>query len=908
MKRNRLFIWLMAGLSLLAVACTEQEQANQQTGDPTALHATIIEDVAATRSIVVDNPGIKLESFWKDGDQIGVFGESDKNITFSVTQSAISSDGKSADFNSPAGIPAGQLMAYYPYSANATQSGDGLALDFPATQHYTTVGGIAQPDPEACAMAGIGTRGNGISFVNLMAVLKVGQVFSSETQVRSVEFRDLDDGPVCGSYTVSFDGSVPTTTFAGGGKVLTLDLGNEGVTAYKGGLFTVFIVVPARSYPKGFEITFIDIDGNRTVKTAGSRDGKKLQRSVVYPVGDITTYESVPGMSYELKPNAQIMTPDKLDMVNVVGTQREYVKTDDGETALDRDGVPIVMPTLNMIVHKDMNPQEGGYLIFNQPSSDLPHGGVYKIEQCKESYDGEHYEVWAVPEANFAAAFEKLVIGEPLYDSEGNLNPDGGIDLDIASYVKEIRDADGNVISSYEVPTYDMNFVETMARNTATRGSVSHTYTPPALTLSMDDGSHCTCDVSAQMSLGVRIAIGAFAGELQYIYTTVNPKLDLKTTFGLYGKVEKSKREHLITLYTAGIPIGPVIIIPEITFEGIGGIGGEVKFTASTKFSYDLGTYGLSYNKGEGLNFRKKYNQPAKNDGFMPQLDASLQGSLYAYGGIGIKIGLSVYAMCSLGLSTDVQLKFGIVSDSSNRSAVKLALTPEVVVTPYTAVLGGRLAKLWNGLSGKIELESIWERYLIPGVYGTTGLELQYTEPRTITMDYGGYEGTMSGVSIPYGAKIAYDLLLKGRPLRDWDVVINVYDGANYQFLDDLFGNHSDIDLEFIQTWERNGIRHIFQPSVFIPKPRRVAQVSLGKYTTDLDSLELKGTADYESHTLNFEFQSGVPYATREGIERGSVKIPEEDYYEEILIGNKTYSGLIGKIFFWPNRANGEPY
>jgi hypothetical protein len=548
-----------------------------------------------------------------------------------------------------------------------------------------------------------------------------------------------------------------------------------------------------------------------------------------------------------------------------------------------------------------MNPQEDGYLIFNQPSSDLPHGGVYKVKQCKQYYDGDHYEVWAVPEANFAAAFENLVIGEPLYDSEGNLNPDGGIDIDIASYVKEIRDADGNVISSYEVPTYDMNFAETMARNSATRASVSHTYTPPALTLSMDDESHCTCDITAQMKLGVRIAIGAIAGELQYVYTTVNPQLDLKTTFGLYGKVEKSKRKHLITLYTAGIPIGPVIIIPEITFEGIGGIGGELKFTASTKFSYDLGTYGLSYNKGEGLNFRKNYDQPAKDDGFMPQLDASLQGSLYAYGGIGIKIGLSVYAMCSLGLSTDVQLKFGIVGDSSNGSAVKLALTPEVVVTPYTAILGGKLAKMWQGLSGKIELEPLWERYLVPGVYGTTGIDLLYTEPRTISMDYDGFEGTMSGVSIPYGGKIGYNLLLKGRPLRDWDVVVNVYEGGDYRFLNDLFGNQSDVELKSIQTWEANGIRHIFQPSVYIPKPRRVAQLTIGKYTSDLDSLELKGTLDYD-------FASGVPTATREAIECGSIKIPDEDSYEDMMIGDKMYKGLMGKIFFWPTRANGTDY
>ena len=231
----------MAALTLLATACTEQEQATPQ-GDPASLRVTISDDEAATRCIVIDNPGIKLESFWK-------------------------------------GL--GTLMAYYPYISNASQTGDGLVLDFPAVQHYTTVGGVPQPDSEVCFMAGKGSVGNGISFVNLMAVLKVGQAFESETQVRSVEFRDLSGAPVSGTFSVSFNGNIPEATFTGSGTVLTLDLGAEGQTAYEGSLFNIFLVVPARNYPKGFEITFVTVDGQQTVRTIGSREGKELKRSVV---------------------------------------------------------------------------------------------------------------------------------------------------------------------------------------------------------------------------------------------------------------------------------------------------------------------------------------------------------------------------------------------------------------------------------------------------------------------------------------------------------------------------------------------------------------------------------------------------------------------------------------------------
>lgn len=895
MSRNRFLQWLMAASALLTTACSEQESA-PVVSDPTVLHTTIADDQAVTRSIVLDNPGIKLESFWQSGDRIGVFGPSGQNIMFSIAESSISSDGKSADFRTVTDIPAGDLQAYYPYSSTATISGTSLKLDFPTTQHYTLVGGIPQPDPQASVMVGKGSKDAGISFVNVMAVVKIGQVFAENTTIKNIEFRDLSGAPVSGSFTIDLSSGLPVTTFTGTGQVLTLDMGSQGIEAIGGGLFTAFIVVPARDYPKGFEVTFIAADGTRTVRTAGSKEGKTLKRSVVYPVGDISTYQNIPGMSYELKPTTQVMTPEKLDMVKVLSVSTNYAKADDGTPIVDANGNRIVLPTLTLSAHKDMNPQVGGYLIFNQPTTDMPQGGVFKIDQCQLSSDGNHYEVVAVPETNFAAPFESLTIGEPLYDEAGNLNPNGGVDIDISSYIREIRDGEGNILSSRAVPTYDTNVADAMARRTSTRASSSHTYCPPALTLSAEDGNHCSCDVTAQMTIGMRIAAGAFAGELQYIYTTVNPKLSLKTTFGLSGKAEWSKRKHLLTIYTTGIPIGPIVVIPEISFDMLGGVGGEVKFTASTTFNYDLGTYGLIYNKGNGLSFRYQSPPAPKDDNFNPTLGSDFSGSLYAYGGMGMKAGLSVYAMCSLGAATDATLKFGIVKDLTNPGGLKLALTPEVSIKPYTAIIGGKLAKVWDGLSSKIELDPIWERYIIPGLYGTAGIDLLWSDPMKIDYVVKDINSKLD-ISVSTGAKVGYNIILKGKPLSNWEVLVDLYKSSDYSYLTLMFDPNMD---EIKSDFNANGILHLLDPAVYISKPIHVSSLKVGDYTISDDSVTIKGSLDYP-------FESGVGYAAVASIRSGSTKVPEEGA-QTMYIGDKEVRGLVGKIFFWPYRSNGAPY
>lgn len=886
-------MWFVAVISLLITACSEQEAMNSVNSfGGEALHATISEDKAATRSIVIDNPGVKLETFWDTGDIIAVSGSSTQNVKFTIAEGTISANGKSADFKTTSDTPTGDLVAYYPYDEKAVVSDKDITLDFPATQKYTRINGVPQPDPKACVMAGKGSASTGIEFMNVMAVLKVGQVFTSETTVSSIEFHDLSDASVCGTYKINLAGSVPSSEFTGSGKVITLDMGASGIKAEANTLFTAFVVVPARNYPKGFEVTFVAADGKRTIKTAGSKQGKKLERSVVYPIGDITTYEDIPGMICELKPTAQIMTPEKLDMVTIIDNANNYVVTEDGSLAMDANGNYIRMPELTMLVDKDMNPQVDGYLIFNQPSNEMPQGGIYKVKTCTLAADGEHYEVYAVPETNIAAPFEKLIIGEPLYDENGNLNENGGIELDISSYVKEIRDGEGNVINTRSVPTYDTNASEAM-----TRATIHKKFKAPALTLSIDEKEHCACDISAQMSVSMRIAIGIIHGELQYVYQTVNPTLDLKTTFALYAKIEKEKRERLMNFLFGGIPVGPLVFMPEIGFDGFVGIGGEAKLSASKTFSYDLGTYGLAYNKGDGFQYRRLPTPaPEPATDFEPQLEAGLSASIYAFGGIAMRVGVSISGMFSFGANTDAKLTFGIANETNSSGAIlatKVHLTPGLEIAPYGAVLNGKISTVWRDVQGKIEFDPLWERYVRPQTeYASTYRIVKFSE-KYYEFDCGVSDDNPSGklvcpvyTDIP---KATYSVKLKKPVFEDLKLYLQVMEGdAVYTRIE---------NKTFFEAMKADGAAHVAYMLGYCEAGLESSNISdfiyLDTYPAGTDEKEFEGECPVR-------LQSGKAYQFCLVLRPNKANDTSTDV--RISDYSNTY------IYYWPNDANGKPY
>lgn len=891
-QHHSIYLWLLPCLLLLNTACRENMEENIPLPDKNALQGVIADDAAVSRSIVIDNPGVRMESYWKGGDRIGVFGQGASNVVFHVADADILQDGKIANFKSAADIPQGTLAAYHPYSPDASANGMLLTLTMSERQTYTTVRGVVQPDPTACVMAGSGTKGGGISFHNIMAVLKIGQAFGEKTVVKKVIFRDLSGKPVSGTYTVDLANSTFATEFTGSGKDIILDMG-EGVTVEEGGLGITFLVVPARHYPKGFEITFVDHAGKQTVRTVGTKQGKTLSRSVVYPIGDITNYKQVEGIDYELKPTARVMTPENLDLVKVASSPKFYVYTDDGKQAVRQDGTPLMMPQLTMRVHKDLNPVTGGWLIFNMPTSELPTGGVYKIRNCRPSADGLHYEVFATAETNFAAPFEELTIGKPMFDADGNILEEAGVELDLGSYLKEIRDGEGNVVATLpnRLPTYDMNAAEAMSRAPAHR-----TFTSPKLSLDLEASEHAVCNIEAQMSFKMRLAIGVMQGELQYIYQTVNPHLDLTATFALLRKFEKERRMHLIDLYFPGIAIGPVLVTPMIGFSGVVRVGGELKFSASANFNYDLGTYGLAYNRGDGLSFRKVATPPPSEDNsFSPQLDASASGGLYVFGGIGAEIGLSVYGLCSFGANTTSGLTFGLnheTNSSGHILAKKLSLTPGIEIKPYTALIGGRLRADWKGVTGKIEMDPLWERYITPKVSSSDlFVVMKSSEEMNVRLN----DKVTLGLGVPMGVEqVVYRVALEGDVVKDIPIAVDVYRGTDIEFLPEPING-----LYAFSDFQAAGIPHLYSYFEFckarIKNPELVTRHIVDTYEAGQESEVIEGTCTIAT-------SSGVPYAVRLVLMDG-----DKPMY---LNGDPSVSGRRRHnfIYYWPNRANGQPY
>ena len=108
--KTKYYLYLIFAAFLAACAPESLRPHAEREG----LLAVMDADLAATKSILVDNPGVKLESYWQAGDEIGVFGGSAENVLFQLKAEDLSSDGKTAEFRSESAIPSGKLTAYAP--------------------------------------------------------------------------------------------------------------------------------------------------------------------------------------------------------------------------------------------------------------------------------------------------------------------------------------------------------------------------------------------------------------------------------------------------------------------------------------------------------------------------------------------------------------------------------------------------------------------------------------------------------------------------------------------------------------------------------------------------------------------------------------------------------------------------
>ena len=115
--------YIIGGITLLAaLACTRESLQPESVPEENGLVATIVSSQAETKAILLDNPGVRMESFWQADDHIGVAGPGGQVQVFSVRDSDILNDGKTAVFRSDEAVPSGQLTAFSPWQENASVS------------------------------------------------------------------------------------------------------------------------------------------------------------------------------------------------------------------------------------------------------------------------------------------------------------------------------------------------------------------------------------------------------------------------------------------------------------------------------------------------------------------------------------------------------------------------------------------------------------------------------------------------------------------------------------------------------------------------------------------------------------------------------------------------------------------
>ncbi len=803
----RYFMFSLAALTLWG--CAQTTLRPGPDGD--ALRAVIIEeDPVGTKAQLLDVPGIRLESVWQAGDRIGVFGTDAANVAFQVAEDDLSKDRKTADFRTDGAIPSGKLTAYSPWQQGASSADGAILVDFPATQHYLSVDGVAAPDPDANILVAAGSKGGGLDFRSVLAVLKIGQVFEEETLVRRVEFRDLSGAPVAGEMKIT-PGTSPTAEITGNGQVLTLDLGAGQIYA-PGAMRPLFLIVPAREYAQGFEITFVDDKGGKTVRTIGKTGGKTLVRGAVYPVGEITTRDYPVGTKTEWNEGTILLAPDAMEKIRVVDVYENRVLVDDnGNPCYDVHGYQIYAKRLDLLVHKDLHPAVGKWLVFDHPTEMLPDGGVYKILSC-EPQGEEYYSVYAEVDRNVFAPIKSLTVGDEIFDAEGNVIEGAGIDLDLASHLASIHDEHGNPIPftigpSGQVLLSDEDTAELLGlEQPATKAKWQGTFSAPKMSFKHSE-DHAEVTFGAQLLLGTKFYICVADGSLQSLHFNINPRFELSADFVMKQEVSVDWPFHLITLNFTPIMIAPgVLISPTMELRGEIGLGGTIQFSSSVKYTYDMGTFGMSYGAGTGFIGRRNVAEPSEME-VTPEV-GDVTGQLYAYGKLTAAPYLSVYGLLGLGLEADFTLKFGI--EGSTGAPTRLFLAPELALVPSVATLGGLFTHRFSDFELNVEFKPIWERYLAPVVELREPL-VPIGQVKHIESYYYMVGGEKRYRWAQFGEDdiatrvdgMSYDLASTVKTLDPWTVALDVYEltmDASVRWRD-LILTPSSRDRARLQPW-----------------------------------------------------------------------------------------------------------
>lgn len=949
-------IYMMVGM-LGLTACSDslfEEGTTRPVKTKVArLTATIKQGTtpAKTRALMIDNPGTNIAMKWEGGDRIGVFGNNgNTNTACEIKSEDIYNSGRQASFNSDFDGTIRPLLGYFPYDTSAKLNANGdLVLTMPTTQQYAEEDYLSKPVAAYCLMAAKGDTKDGLTFRNVTAMLKIGLI-GSETdkrqKVRKVFFRDLDGKAVCGEFTVIWNGDEPSTTFGGGGTTLTLDCGTDGVILDTLRTCPFFMSVPARHYPKGFELVFELTDGKQITKTIGTIAGKTLLRSIVYPVGDFQQ-EIFENCSVKMKPNAHVVDADLADRMTI---NRLYYNNG-------------VLSTNNIIDVEDPNNEiKVGDILLFQPSETFPSGMAVKVGRADQYTGTTRKQIFISPCGDFAEAFDEIKIGEPCWNDDGTFIEDKAVKLNLNKYLQKIVlpdgeevffDRDGDEIT-LELPFE--NRLDNEGGSSMTRAlddgmiKMKDSFTTPTLSVKLgkDDPEaedpkkkgHGSIYLGAKVTFDAHLVLNAADGALNYAGLSITPIIKAKCDFAMSGEFSaETNDKYLFTAVFGGLVIGGVPVTFDCDFYAKASLYGSIELKGTVNYQKTLNSYGFSYIKGQGFAGRSHFVQPDENEGFnAPEM--GLTGTIGVKGTITPRPKVHVYGLFEVGVRAPMDMKFEVSGSlGSSDTGLKMSLTPAIGLEPFVATLGGAYTKTFKDFAN-VEFDPIWERWITPNI---TDIKLSpiYTYVDESEMGEGsvnletgerhskkaGYERIFGYGAVGDFAKeangcprngikgINYSFTVSRRLVKETKLGIAIYKGD--VSLEKLFQNNASYrNISYPDYWPSYGTSGMNNvPREFL-NPEFVTILPIATYK---DPGEEEDASITYSGTVNYAFENGQGYGmdivAYYGGEDSSIRLSypiNHDWYDMYgLFSDLTWFKGVGyKPFkcYWPNTFDGSPW
>ncbi len=342
---------------------------------------------------------------------------------------------------------------------------------------------------------------------------------------------------------------------------------------------------------------------------------------------------------------------------------------------------------------KEAAPPVGGVVVLNYPDDEFPGGYAGKVVSRSNS-ESDIVTIETEPITEITQVFKNLKMGEPIWNDDGTLNPEGGVGVDMAPYLIRMATADGTEIDftqSGSQITLDLPVTKASIRPM----SIS----TPTVILSTDPDKLAKIRASIQMDLRLFASMSITDYTLEYFHTNVQADIDMKAGVAISGGVSADKAMPLFWGYFAPIPVGPIMIIPTVEFSGTIGVGGELEVSAELSFKPTVNS-GFSYTQGEFLT-RYSIEPPAPDQqvsfGENTEPSFSLVPSISAYTGVRITAGFKIWAVMLAAVVVETQFKLGsMYSDREDgwlrsRNGFSIGFTSEIRAGIQT--LGGAINK-----------------------------------------------------------------------------------------------------------------------------------------------------------------------------------------------------------------------